>query len=67
MTTYRLLVESPQYEKTLQKIKALAKREKKQIAFIGKEISFLGTRWNHVQNRPEIKAVRGSGMEIQLQ
>ena len=40
MTTYKLLLDSPKYEKKLTEIKRIAKRYKKQIEITGDDISF---------------------------
>lgn len=65
MTIYKLLIDSPLYEKKLLEIKRLAKREKKQLELTGQEITFNAT-IRHDYKMPDHKQVTGSGVIIRL-
>ena len=78
MTTYKLLLDSPKYDKKLQEIKRIAKRYKKEMAILGdcnidfKALPQLYTstsRYGDKQllNRDSGKHTTGTGVLIQLQ
>jgi hypothetical protein len=64
MTTYKLLIESPKYAKTLETIRRMAKREKKTVEMVGQDISFVGVIYPKYTGKPEYKEITGSGVLI---
>jgi hypothetical protein len=67
MTTYKLLTDSPLYEKKLAEIKRIAKREKKQISIIGEDIAFVGTKHSATgYGKLEHVEVSGPGAIVQI-
>jgi hypothetical protein len=67
MTTYKLLTDSPLYEKKLAEIKRIAKREKKQITITGEDISFVGTNFSATgYGKLEHVDISGPGAIVQI-
>jgi hypothetical protein len=66
MTTYKLLINSPLYEKKLSEIKRIAKREKKQISITGEDISFIGTNFGTLYGKPAHIEVSGPGAIVYI-
>ena len=66
MTTYKLLIESPKYDKYLKKIKTIAKKDKKKLVITGEDISFIADTNTRSYGGPDYKTITGSGAIITL-